>query len=82
VASRTKLPKTTEDNPRENPPATNGQFCVIAALPSLENIFYFCTLVARRKVCVSRYHAKLQKRYLLYGDSAVRKDNLDIDKKT
>jgi len=26
--------------------------------------YYFCTLVARREVRVSRYHAKLQKRYL------------------
>jgi hypothetical protein len=66
VASQTKLPKATGDNPRENPPATNGQFCVIAALPSFEIICYFCTLVARREVCVSRYHAKLQKRYALW----------------
>jgi len=40
----------------------NGQLCVIAALPSFENNYYFCTLVARRKLCESRYHAKLQKR--------------------
>jgi hypothetical protein len=40
----------------------NGQFCVIAALPSFENICYFCTLVARRKVCGSRHLAKPQKR--------------------
>jgi hypothetical protein len=44
-------------------PAGNGQFCVIAAFPSFENICYICTLVARREVCESRYHAKLQKRY-------------------
>jgi len=42
--------------------AHNEQFCVIAALPSFENICYFCTLVARREVRESRYHAKLQKR--------------------
>jgi len=41
----------------------NGQFCVIAALPSFENIYYFCTLVARRKMCESRYHAKLLDRW-------------------
>jgi hypothetical protein len=32
--------------------------------------YYFCTLVARREVCVSRYHAKLQKRYTNIADSA------------
>jgi hypothetical protein len=41
VASRTKLPKATEDNPRENPPATNERFYEMAALPSFENNCYF-----------------------------------------
>jgi len=51
--------------------ATNKQFCVIAALPSFENICYFCPLVARRKVSVSRYHAKLLARCTQAGESAV-----------
>jgi len=34
-----------------NKPAANGRFRKIAALPSFDNICYFCTLVARRETC-------------------------------
>ena len=39
VASRTRLPKVTEDNPRENPPATNERFRKMSALPRVDKYF-------------------------------------------
>jgi hypothetical protein len=39
--------------------------------------YYFCTLVARREVLVSRYHAKLQKRCATpCGQSSVKTGNM------
>ena len=48
VASRTKLPKATENNPREKPPATNGGFGASGALPRADNFVEIENLVFSR----------------------------------
>ena len=58
MVSRTELSKTTENNPHENPPATNGRFRKMAALPRGERYFVIFAACLAWKMCESRHLAK------------------------